>query len=223
MSVDEKKEDGEQEAEAAVEETAAADDGAERDSNDESDSGWHKPKAAAAPHDPVPGLEAEVRSLRAALADSEQRANELEGRLRQVSTAWRQKSEEIENTKDRLARHAQVQEEIRRGEVVTTIFEPVENLNRSIEASSGLPLETLAGLRMVHAEFMTALNRLGLQEVSATGGPFNPNEHEAIATMPVTDKRMADAVVAVVSTGYRIGNRLIRPARVVIGAMAEEA
>ena len=210
MSADEKKEDG---AEATETETSTGD--PESRSN-------HETSSSNAP-DPVPGLEAEVRTLRAALADSEQRANEIEGRLRQVSTAWRQKSEEIENTKDRLARHAQVQEEIRRGEVVTAIFEPVENLLRSIESSTGMPADTKAGLRMVYGEFMTALNKLGLQEVSAAGGPFDPNLHEAIATMPVTDSTKVNAVVAVVSTGYRIGNRLIRPARVVIGAMAEEA
>lgn len=150
-----------------------------------------------------------------------QRILDLEARLRTVSAAFKEKQDEIQGTKERLARHAQVEEEIRRGEVVTALFEPVENLSRSIQANRALPEETVAGLKMVHAEFMSALKKLGLEETSGVGANFDPNNHEAIATQPVADPEQDNKVIMVYSTGYRIGKRLVRPARVVIGRYEE--
>lgn len=159
------------------------------------------------------GLDVLEDDVRAAF---EARIHELEARLRVVSAAFQQKQDEIQSTKDRLQRNAAVQEEIRRGEVVQSLFEPVENLHRSLDAVKGHAAEQ--GLRMVLAQFMDALKRLGLEEVSGVGAPFDPNLHEAIATQPVPDKAKDNVVVSVFSAGYRIGNRLIRPARVVIGS-----
>ena len=149
-------------------------------------------------------------------AELHARIAELEGRLRTVSAAWREKQDEIAGTKERLQRQASVQEEIRRGEVVATLFDPVENLHRSIEAVRGHGAE--AGLRMVYHQFLDSLKRLGLEEVPGVGSRFDPSVHEAIATAPVTDPGADNSVVNVFSAGYRIGSRLIRPARVVIGS-----
>jgi molecular chaperone GrpE len=150
----------------------------------------------------------------------ELRVAELEARLRSVSAAYQQKVEETALVRDRIERQARIAEEIRRGEVVQTFFEPVENLARSIEAAKGEPVES--GLRMVHAQFLDALKRLGLEEVPGVGAPFNADIHEALATLPVQDPEQDGKVLQVYSHGYRIGSRLIRAARVVIGAYAAE-
>lgn len=149
----------------------------------------------------------------------EERVQELEARLRTVSAAYRQKSDEIESVKRRLEDRASMQEEIRRGEVVASLFEPVENLHRTVEASRGDPKEQ--ALRMVYQQFMGALAKLGLEEVAGVGAAFDPAQHEAIATMPVTDASQDNLIQSVFSTGYRIGKRLIRPSRVVIGSYTE--
>jgi molecular chaperone GrpE len=148
-----------------------------------------------------------------------ERVSELEARLRTVSAAFREKQDEIGLIKDRLTRQAAVQEEIRRGEVVMALFEPVENLHRSLEVVKGHAAE--GGLRMVYQQFMDALRKLGLEEVSGVGTRFDPAVHEAIATQPVTDPAQENVVMGVFSTGYRIGTRLVRPARVVIGSYVE--
>jgi molecular chaperone GrpE (heat shock protein) len=153
------------------------------------------------------------------LSRMEARVQELEARLRTVSAAYRQKQEEIESVKRRLEDRAAMQEEIRRGEVVASLFDPVENLHRSLEAAKGLPAEQ--GLRIVYQQFMTALHKLGLEEVPGAGAPFDPSLHEAIATQPVSSADQDNIVQSVFSAGYRIGKRLIRPARVVIGSYSK--
>lgn len=146
----------------------------------------------------------------------QERVHELESRLRAVSAAWQEKQDEVGKIRERLQRQAQVQEEIRRGEVVTALFEPVENLLRSLDSVKGHSSE--AGLRMVYGQFMEALKKLGLEEVPGVGSRFDPNLHEAIASVPVTDAAQDNMVLNVFSHGYRIGARLVRPARVVIGS-----
>ncbi|MEN9787493.1 MAG: hypothetical protein RLZZ299_2757 [Pseudomonadota bacterium] len=165
---------------------------------------------------PPPAPDDSLPEVAEAEPSDAERILELEARLRTVSAAYQQKVEEVAQVRDRLERQARVQEELRRGEMVTTFFEPVENLLRSIDATRGQPAEQ--GLRMVHQQFMDALKRLGLEEVPGVGAPFNADTHEALATLPVHDPAQDGVVQQVYSTGYRLGARLVRPARVVIGA-----
>jgi molecular chaperone GrpE len=148
---------------------------------------------------------------------------ELQGRLRAVSAAYQKQQGEISATRDRLKRQAAVQEELRRGEVVAGLFEPVENLRRSLEAvkKGATNEDTAMGLELVLKAFMSSFGKLGLEEVPGKGAAFDPNIHEALTTMPVTDPALDQAVVDVFASGYRIGSRLIRPAKVIVGAYQE--
>jgi molecular chaperone GrpE len=170
----------------------------------------------------TPGGEASGASVvESPTSELEAKVHELEARLRTVSAAYRQKQDEIESTKRRLEERAALNEEIRRGELVASLFEPVENLHRSLDAAKGTAAEQ--GLRMVYQQFMGALHKLGLEEVPGAGAPFDPALHEAIATAPVAEADQDGVVQSVFSAGYRIGTRLIRPARVVIGSYAPSA
>ena len=145
--------------------------------------------------------------------------NELQARLRAVSAAYRQLQEEVEATKERLTRQAQFQRELDRGETVAKMFDPLDNLTRSIEAVNDP--DTKQGLKMVVHQFMGALSELGLEMLNPEGAKFDPNEHEALSVVPVNDPAKDDAVIEVFSAGYRVGSRLLKPARVVIGKLEE--
>jgi len=149
--------------------------------------------------------------------------DELQARLRAVSVAYQKQQSEVTATRERLRRQAAVQEELRRGEVVAGLFEPVENLKRSLNAAKkGASAEdTTNGLELVLKAFMGSFEKLGLEEVAGNGAPFDPNIHEALTTMPVTDPALDQVVIEVFSTGYRIGSRLIAPAKVIVGAYQE--
>ena len=149
--------------------------------------------------------------------------DELQARLRAVSAAYQKQQGEVTATRERLRRSAAVQEELRRGEVVAALFEPVENLRRSLNAAKkGASAEdTSNGLELVLKAFMTGFEKLGLEEVSGQGAPFDPNIHEALTAMPVTDPALDQVVIEVFSAGYRIGSRLIAPAKVIVGAYQE--
>jgi len=152
----------------------------------------------------------------------QQTVRALEARLRTVSAAYKQQQDDIAATKDRLTRQASLQEELRRGEVVGTLFEPVENLRRSVEVvRKEVGQDAAQGLELVLQQFLESFQKLGLEEVPGKGSRFDPNLHEALTTMPVADPALDGVVMEVFDRGYRIGSRLLKPSRVVIGRHQE--
>ncbi len=141
--------------------------------------------------------------------------SELQARLRAVSAAYRQLQEDVEATKERLSRAAEFQRALQRGETVAKMFDPLDSLKRSIDSAEEGDNKT--GLEMVAQQFMSALNELGLESVSPEGLPFDPNFHEALSVIPVGSAEQDGMVLEVFSAGYRVGSRLLKPARVVIG------
>lgn len=144
---------------------------------------------------------------------------DLEARLRMVSAAYQKLLDEMEQYRQRMERLQEERDRRRKGEVVMAMFEPVQNLRRSIEALRKLSVDedTAKGLELVLAQFQAALATLGLEEISATGVAFDPTLHDALTAMDVPAAEQDGVVLHVFDAGYRIGTQVIRPARVVIG------
>lgn len=141
-------------------------------------------------------------------------------RLKTVSAGYLKVQDEMAAFKARLERQASLKEQILKGDVVSKLFEPLENLRRSIDAleRAGVDKELLGGVNATHKGFLDGFKGMGLEEIGAQGERFDPNYHEALTTMPVDQAALDDKVVQVFSAGYRVGTRVIRPARVVVGA-----
>src|SRR5204863_4783269 len=75
------------------------------------------------------------------------------------------------------------------------------------------------GVRLVHRELQSVLSREGLAEID-TDGHFDPHVHEALLAQP--SDREEGSVIEVVQKGYKLGDRVLRPARVVVAAAAQE-
>ena len=75
----------------------------------------------------------------------------------------------------------------------------------------------LAGVRLVRSELGAALARLGIEAFAPSGELFDPNQHEAMAQQPV-DGAVSGTVAEVYQPGYRMGETIIRPARVLVAA-----
>ena len=127
----------------------------------------------------------------------------------------KQLQEDVEATKVRLERQAEFQRTMQRGESVAKMFDPLDNLKRSMDAIEDG--DAKEGLKMVVSQFMGALEELGLEVLSPVGMPFDPNLHEALSVVPVAEAEQDGMVIEVFSAGYRVGSRLLKPARVIIG------
>ena len=70
-------------------------------------------------------------------------------------------------------------------------------------------------------QFVETLKKCGMEEIDAQGKEFNPNEHEAITQVPTNDFE-PDTVAFVAQKGYKMGDRIIRPALVGVAKSIEE-
>ena len=163
-------------------------------------------------------LENRVLALEAELRDTE-------SKLKAVSSGYTQQKQEFERMRERNARLLIDTERRLMGEAVQVFFEPVQNLRRSVESLSkaGLSEDVVSGIRIVLRQFLDAMEGQGLEEVPGVGAPFDPAMHEALTTKLVSDAVDDGRVVEVFDSGYRVGDQVIRAARVVIGRYQEPA
>jgi len=147
------------------------------------------------------------------------KVDEWKGLYYKINEAFQKKNSEVQETRKRLEKSNEINQARLRGQVVSNIFNPFENLKRSIDActKAGVDEGLTGGLVMVKDEFWAAFEKLGLEEIPGVGSLFNPNIHEALTTMPVQDPVLNDTVVQVYTTGYRINDTVIRTAQVIVG------
>lgn len=78
------------------------------------------------------------------------------------------------------------------------------------------------GFQMVANQLYSSLDKFGLQEVDATDAEFDPNVHEALSYIPSEDVK-ENMVINQISKGYMLGEKLLRPAKVVVSSGKPES
>jgi molecular chaperone GrpE len=125
---------------------------------------------------------------------------------------------DFENYRKRVAADVQAAAARGKGEVAREVIDAVDNLERALEASGEGDGEGLAsGVEMVLGGLRETLKKHGIETVDPKGEKFDPNQHEALSTMPVEGAE-SGTVVEVMQKGYRMDEQLLRPARVVVSA-----
>ena len=105
--------------------------------------------------------------------------------------------------------------------LVKELLPVLDDLGRALEAAAGHEEAKLEeGVQLVHRSLVALLEREGLAEIE-TDGRFDPYVHEALLSQP--SEQEEGAVLQVVQPGYRLGDRVLRPARVVVSAGPPEA
>ena len=130
---------------------------------------------------------------------------------------------ELENTKSRIRRDAERQIELLRASVLESLLPVLDDLERSLSAAeSSRSVDALIdGVRLVHAQFLRTLLGFGLERVSTLGERFDPRVHDAVAVVPVEDAAKDGVVVGELTPAYKLGERVVRPAKVQVGRTAD--
>jgi molecular chaperone GrpE len=146
----------------------------------------------------------------------ESELNAARDEARQNYDRWLRERADLENLKKRTARERQ--EAVRYGNesLVRDLLPVVDNLERAIAAAAGggngKPL--VEGLQLVHKSLVETLQRHGVERVSAAGERFDPALHEAVAY--VESDAEPQRVIEEHQAGYRLNDRLLRPAMVTV-------
>jgi len=149
------------------------------------------------------------------------RAEGAERKLQDVQAAFLAAKADLENTRERLLRDAERKLEIRFGELVADLLESVDDLDRALEhaepVAAAAPI--LEGVAIARERFLAALQKAGVERVDPTDTPYDPNVAEAVGIVPVHEPEKHDRVVTMARAGYKLGGRIIRPARVLVGRL----
>src|ERR671924_1117606 len=141
------------------------------------------------------------------LAEVEKERDDYLGDLQRVAA-------EFENYRKRVARDQESLAARAHERLVKELLPVLDDLERALGAAAEHQEAKLEdGVRLVHRELRDALAKEGLEEISTEGG-FDPHVHEALVSQPSD----ADdgAIIEVIQKGYRLGDQVPRPARVVI-------
>jgi molecular chaperone GrpE len=123
---------------------------------------------------------------------------------------------DFENYRKRVARESSVALAKGVAKLVKEQLPALDSLDKALEgAAQDDPL--LEGVRLVRAELHAGLTRCGVESFSPVGEQFDPTKHEAIAQHP-SERAPSGSVTEVYQAGYRMGEHIIRPARVVVAA-----
>jgi molecular chaperone GrpE len=122
---------------------------------------------------------------------------------------------DFENFRKRATRDTAAAGERARSGVVKELLPVVDNLERALASANADEGHLAGGVQLVHSELLGVLSRNGVEQFDPTGQKFDPAEHEALTVRP-EEGTDAGVVLDVVEKGYRAGEAVLRPARVVV-------
>jgi molecular chaperone GrpE len=163
-----------------------------------------------------------IEELERQLAEKDKAAQEY-------LSKYRAAAQEFETARARMRKELAKDAERSRREVLVSLLEVVDNLDRAIDAALRVRSDNAAqthgaadddpllqGVQMVRDQFLAKLEGFDIHRISAANELFDPTHHEAVSAVPTTDPALDGRIVGVVRAGYRIGEEVLRPALVAV-------
>jgi molecular chaperone GrpE len=164
---------------------------------------------------PAPGPEEAVEPEQDRIEELERERDSYLDHLRRLAA-------DFDNYKKRQARLAEQQTAQAGARILRALLPVLDDLERSLAAleAAGVDEALRGGVALTGRALRDVLDREGLAEIAPEGETFDPREHEALMAQP-TAEVAEGTVLAVVQAGWRLGEQVLRPARVVVATAAE--
>ncbi len=135
--------------------------------------------------------------------------------------SMRRAMRELEAAKSRVERDAQRAAAEMREKLVLDLLPVLDNLDRTMQSAeaAGESQAMLQGVRQVRSQFANVLAKYGIERIDAKHQRFDPRIHDAVSLLPVSHASAHDIVIDQLEPGYRFGDRLLRPAKVIVGRL----
>jgi len=159
-----------------------------------------------------------VEELEAKLAEKDKLVQEYLGKYRQAA-------QEFEDARARMRKELAKDAERNRREVLVSLLDVVDNLDRALDAAERTGTSSddalRQGVELVRRQFLSKLEGFGIRRIDALGLPFDPVQHEAVSAVPASSAAQDGHVAGVVRAGYKIGDEVLRPALVAVAKASE--
>ncbi len=169
------------------------------------------------------GEEPEVPDTRPTIIEEyRKRAEEAEAKLQEYISAYKKEQKVQEAHRLRLEKDIDRKVELKFGSIVAELLKGLDDLDLALShvADVAEAKELARGVELVRDRFLAILQEHGVEKLDPSGDPFDPNTSEAIGVEPVEEDSMDGLVTRTYHPGYRLGDRVIRPARVAVGKKA---
>jgi molecular chaperone GrpE len=142
----------------------------------------------------------------------------------EMKSRWLRSVADMENYRKRIGREKQDIIRNAAASVVESLLPVLDNMKLGLQAAANHPeaKDVTIGFKMVDDQLKRSLSEQGLEELIPDGEKFDPNLHECIAHQP-SDEVAEDRVIQTVRAGYRLNDRLIRAANVIVSSGPEKA
>ncbi len=186
------------------------------------------PAETGEPETGAPEAVAQDEGAEGAPDERDRRMAEQAARIDELSRAYAALLEDNKAFRQRIEREKARVVEAERASVAQALLEAADDLERALAAVSGASErggEALAGLvdgvRLSLGALHKRIADIGAVRIAVAGHPFDPRVAEAVDTIPVSRAEQDGIVLQEVRPGYRIGDRILRPARVRVGRLAQ--
>jgi molecular chaperone GrpE len=178
--------------------------------------------ASAGPATPANPGAAELPATTETVSVSSEQLEDLKALAAKADENWERllrTTADFDNFKKRAAREKQDAIRYANESLLQKVIPVLDNFEMALAAaqnSSADGLKSLQdGVAMIHSQLKNALAEAGLEEVDATGKPFDPNWHEAVSQQESTEVAEGN-VLQQLRKGYKLRDRLLRPATVIV-------
>jgi molecular chaperone GrpE len=163
---------------------------------------------AAAPSGGVTDDPAGIDGLRARLAEEQEKAQTYLANWQRAAADYQNFKRRVETERSEVGRLANVA-------LVINLLPLIDDLERALRTvdTKLAGLTWIDGIWLIYRKFQAILENAGVKEIEADGRPFDPKVHEAISEAPGDEGK----VISVVQKGYLLGDRVVRPAMVIVG------
>jgi molecular chaperone GrpE len=164
----------------------------------------------------------------AELVASRAELKRLQAALGEAHEGLARRQADFENYRKRIERERGEAHNRVVADVASKLLPVVDNLARALDAEKTVESSEskefrhfLHGVELINKQLNDVLESLGIQPIASVGEPFDPHIHEAVVT-ELSDQYEPDTVTEELARGYRIGDRLLRPAMVKVAARRDD-
>ena len=149
---------------------------------------------------------------------------ELQAKIDELQNRMIRMQADTDNFRRRIQREQDDARKFESLRLLRDILPGLDGLNRAISSAeqTGDMQTLLDGIRMVAQQFRDTLKAHAAEPIEAIGKPFDPNLHEALTQIPSAEHEPM-TVLQVVEMGYRLHDRVVRPARVIVSCAPPNA
>jgi molecular chaperone GrpE len=164
--------------------------------------------------EPETGVTEDIESLKQALSEEQKKAEDY-------LSNWQRTQADFINFKRRTEQERLEFNRFANASLALALLPVLDDLERALESVPPKLAKNdwVEGIRLVERKFKASLDGQGIMPMEALGKPFDPNYHEALRQ----DKGREGMVTEVFQKGYMLGDKVLRPAKVVVGNGEEEA